>query len=103
MLMSFEKFLLYKGSSIRDATREEAFYYVKQHGQQTRIADWFWRSPERDAFWKAIYWSEQATDKENGLHSRCSAVRKARVQWSLFQNCVVPVQTKMPMVPPLPE
>lgn len=101
--MSFDNFLLYKGDGIRTATREEACYYIKQHGQQSGIADWIWKSPDRDAFWKAIYWSEQAADKENGLHSRCSAFRKAKAQWSLFQNCVVPIQKQLPMVPPLPE
>jgi len=100
--MSFDAFVMYKGLDIKKATREEAIYFLFRHGTVSCIKDYVWLSPARDAFWKAIEWSEQSTDDTNNLHYRCSAVRKARSEWHRFQKNVEMVEPLEPMVPPLP-
>ena len=103
--MSFDDFLRYKGGSISEATRQEACHYVFKHGQHYCLEDyiWFWRSNDRDAFWKALYWSERAKNEELTLHDKCSAIRQARAEWKRFQSLVRPVAHLEPCVPPLPE
>lgn len=101
--MSFDAFVIHKGLDIKKTTREEAIYYLDRHGTVSCLKDYLWLSPARDAFWKAIGWTEQSTDKNNSLHYRCSAVRKARAEWYRFQQNVEPIEPMEPMVPPLPE
>lgn len=101
--MSFDNFLLHKGTSIYECTRDEAYTYIQNNGEQTILLDWLWPSTERIAFWKAMYWSQITNNRDNTLHCRCSAMRKAKLHWSIFKKNVVPIKKPMPKVPPLPE
>lgn len=98
--MSYESFLKAKGIQITQSKREEAFYFIKQHGLEWHYTDWWvWRSPARDAFWNAFKLTTVATDGTRGLQERCKAVRVARAQWARFLRVVEPWE---PTVPPLP-
>lgn len=101
--MSFDDFLKYKGNDILNASRDEAYFYLSKHGQYTCWADWIWKTPDRDAFWKSMYWSQRAEDTELSLHSKCSAIRQAKAEWKRFQKNVTPVKKIEPTVPPLPK
>jgi len=98
--MSFDAFLTHKGKDVKQATREEARYYMFRHGTTYSLKDYLWHSPDREAFWKAIKWSEQSEDERHELNYRCLAVRKAREEWNRFIFHVEPIE---PLVPPLPE
>lgn len=97
--MSYDAFLRHRGGSVLNATREDAYRYILEHGEHGSVWYYLWCEPSRDAFWKAVYWTEQLEFDDLTLHARCSTLRKARREWRRFQAHVVPV---LPSVPPLP-
>tara|TARA_B110001452_G_scaffold227057_1_gene201780 strand:- start:388 stop:693 length:306 start_codon:yes stop_codon:yes gene_type:complete len=101
--MSYDDFLRFKGDDIVKASREEACQYLYTYGRYTCWTDWFWKEPDRDAYWKAMYWTERGADDSRTLHERCSAIRQAKKEWKRFQNFVSPVASLEPTVPPLPD
>jgi len=102
-LMSFDDFLNMKGNYVKSASIKEAAEYIYTYGQRTILNDYLWKTEDRDAFWKAIYWYEKHEDIDLGLHSRLSAKRKAIKEWKRFQKMVIPITRAEPIVPPLPE
>ena len=76
--MSFDDFILYKGLSIKQASRLEAYHYIIKYGERSTWKDYIWLSYARDAFWRAMYWTKRAEDLELTLHTRCSSVRAAK-------------------------
>ena len=99
MSMSYDAFLRYRGGSIQNATRDDAYQYILEHGKYGCVWYYLWCEPSRDAFWKAVYWMEQLEFDDLTLHARCSTLRRARREWRRFQMHVEPV---LPSVPPLP-
>lgn len=98
--MSFDDFILYKGLSIKQSSRLEAYHYIIKYGERPTWKDYIWLSYARDAFWRAMYWTKRAEDLELTLHARCSSVRAAKAEWARFLKEVEPIA---PMVPPLPD
>lgn len=102
-LMSFDDFLIMKGDSVKSVSIKEAVEHIYTSGQRTVLSDYLWKTKDRDAFWKALYWYEKYEDIDLGLHSRLSAKRKAIKEWKRFQKMVIPIARAEPLVPPLPE
>lgn len=102
-LMSFDDFLMLKGNSVKSASIKEAVEHIYSFGQRTVMSDYLWKTEDRDAYWKAIYWYEKHEDNDLCLHSRLSAKRKAIKEWKRFQKMVIPIQRAEPLVPALPE
>jgi len=98
--MSFDDFILYKGLSIKQASRFEAYHYIIKYGERSTWKDYIWLSYARDAFWRAMYHTKMTEELELTLHARCSSVRAARAEWARFLKEVEPI---VPMVPPLPD
>lgn len=84
--MSFDSFVLFMGDKVNASTREQASYFVKQHGITYSWSDYFrfLRSRERVAWWSALYWTTVAADSRLVLRKRCAAVILARMQWCIF-------------------
>ena len=101
--MSFDDFLIFKGHQIQYATLPEAIEHIYNFGQRTVISDYLWKTEDRDAYWKAIYWYEKYKDNELSLHGRLSAKRKADKEWKRFLKTVIPIAHIKPLVPELPE
>jgi hypothetical protein len=101
--MAYDDFLRYKGDAILKASREEACHYLYTHGRYTCWSDWLWKTPDRDAFWKAVDWSERASQMDLTLHERCSAIRQSKMEWNRFLRVVEPMERIEPTVPPLPD
>ena len=97
-MSSFDRFVQYKGQHIQQSTRQEAIYFLRQHGTTYSIWD-YWRTKDRAAWWKAIEWTDIAEQKERSLHQRCSAIRLSRWQWSIFLQHVTPWQPEVPKLP----
>ena len=97
-MSSFDRFLQYKGQNIKQSTRQEAIYFLRQHGTTYSIWD-YWGAKDRAAWWKAIEWTDIAEQKERSLHQRCSAIRLSRWQWSIFLQHVTPWQPEVPKLP----
>ena len=102
-LMSFDAFLMLKGKNVKSASIQEAVEHIYTFGQRVVLSDYLWKTEDRDAYWKAIYWYEKHNDIDLGLHSRLSAKRKAIKEWKRFQKTVIPIARTEPLVPPLPE
>tara|TARA_B110000908_G_scaffold172680_1_gene241930 strand:- start:841 stop:1161 length:321 start_codon:yes stop_codon:yes gene_type:complete len=102
-LMSFDDFLIMKGNSVKSASIKEAVEHIYTFGQRTVLSNYLWKTKDRDAFWKALYWYEKYEDIDVGLHSRLSAKRKAIKEWKRFQKMVIPIARAEPLVPELPE
>ena len=98
--MSFDDFVLYKGLYIKKACRLEAYHYIIKYGERSTWKDYIWLAPDRDAFWKAMYWTKRAEDHNLKLHARCYATDTAKTEWRRFLKEVEPIA---PMVPPLPD
>ena len=101
--MSFNDFVLYKGLAIKQSTRVEAYHYIIKYGERSTWKDYIWLTPDRDAFWKAMYWSKRAEDLNLKLHARCYATDAAKTEWRRFLKEVNPIKPIEPMVPPLPD
>lgn len=101
--MTYRQFLQYKGPDIKHATINEARAHIDKWGEITEWKDYLWKSEDRDAFWKAIFWSNQSTLGELKLHTRLSCIRKSKIEWKRFLSQVEPFISPQPQVPQLPE
>ena len=101
--MTYRLFLQYKGPDIKNTTLREACTYIEKRGEITEWRDYLWVTEDRDAFWKAIFWSKQSKELNIKLHMRLSCIRKSKIEWKRFQNKVIPMARLQPEVPQLPE